>query len=506
MAPQHVWAPSNGIEAADSAALRLHKVLAVAQLGSTGRAAATYIVLAGLQRGMSLLILPFITHAMSTVEYGAASMLSAASVLITALIAGPLIPLVVRAAARGEEDGPALLRTLGAYCYIVLPIVIGLAAGAVAMFVPQILGVKGSIWGIELLAIGFQPVASTFALWVARAREDLPRFVWISTISVAATAASKVVFIVDLQWGVLGWVVSDLISAILTAVLAVWLVRLPNARLSSTHIRYAINFTLPLIPHSASIWALSSLSRPAMAAVSSLEQVGLLSFGLALAAVAGLILAEINAALLPHYSQETFPAPTGKTSEAVKWQLIAAVVIPAVVGCGVVIAGRVLFAEAYWPSFSLTGVLLAGQAAYGLYVIPMNFLTQTAGLPKYSGLASASGAAVILVGILILGQRYGAAGVTFITAGGYLTMAVVALILTRTNKLCISWSSWRPLLPAGGLAVGGLVSNVAALAAPMGSTVQWTLTGVCLILVTAGVYSGTRTKVRVLVPDQTEAD
>lgn len=487
-ARQHVWGPSDALP---------ETVVVVARLGMTGRAAATYVGLAGLQRGMSLLILPFITHAMSTIEYGAASMLSAASILLTALIAGPLIPLVVRAAARGEEDGPAVLRALGAYCYLVLPIVIGLVAGAVALFVPEILGVRGAVWGIELLAIGFQPAASSFALWVARGREDLPRFVWISSISVAAIVTSKLVFIVVLQLGVLGWVISDLISAILTAVVAVCLVRLPQARLTPAHIRYAVNFTLPLIPHSASIWALTSLSRPAMAAVSSLEEVGLLSFGLNLAAVAGLILTEINAAMLPSYSQETFPAPTEKTAETVKWQLVAAIAVPAIVGCGVAIAGRVLFAESYWPSFFLTGVALVGQAAYGLYIVPMNFLTQTAGLPKFSALASASGAVVILVGILVLGHRYGAVGVAFVTAAGYLTMAAVALVLTRINKLAIAWRSWLPLLPALGLTLSGLACNVAALASPVGSTVQWTLTGVCLAFVGAGGVWATRANVRV---------
>lgn len=461
----------------------------MARLGTTGRAAATYVLLAGLQRGISLFMLPFITHAMSTVEYGAASMLSAASVLITALMAGPLIPLVVRATARGEEDGPVVLRTIGTYCYLVLPIAVALVSGGVALFVPEMLGVKGAIWAIELLAIGLQPAASTFALWVARAREDMPRFVWISSISVAVTAISKLVLVVVLQLGVLGWVMSDLISAVIAAVLAVCLVRLPRARLSSRCLRYAVNFTLPLIPHSASLWALNSLSRPAMAAVSSLEQVGLLSFGLTLSAVAGLILLEINAALLPHYSREIFPAPTGETAAAVKWQLILAFLVPATVGCGVAIAGRWLFAEAYWPSFFLTGVMLLGQAAYGLYYLPMNFLTQTAGLPKYSAAVSAPGAVVILLGVLLVGHRHGAVGVSYVTAAGYLTMAASALLITRIQRLAIVWRSWLPLWPAVGLAAASLACSVAALASPLGSTVQWTLTGTSLLLTAVAVVS-----------------
>jgi O-antigen/teichoic acid export membrane protein len=444
-------------------------------------------LLAGLQRSVSLLILPFISHAMSPADYGAASMLSAASLLLIAVIAAPLIQLVIRAAARGEEDGPALLRVAGAYCYFQLPIVVALAATAFALFVPEFLGISGFIWGIELLAIGFQPAASIFALWVSQAREDLRRFILLSSTSVLVTAASKLVLVVGMQLGVLGWAISDLLSACLSAVLAISLVRLPRVRVASRHVRSVLSFSLPLIPHSASVWALSSLSRPAMAAVSSLYQVGLLSFGLNLASVASLVLAEFNRAVLPRYSREVFRAPTHETQAAVTLQLIAAFVVPAAVGCGVAVAGPWIFADAYWPSFALTGVLLIGQAGYGLYLIPMNYLTQTAGRPKYSALATGAGAVVILVSILVVGHRYGAVGVSFATAAGYLTMAAVAMILVVVLKLDIAWSSWLGHWPEIILGAAALLCSAAALASPVRSSLGWTFTGFCLVLILGAV-------------------
>ncbi len=146
-----------------------------------------------------------------------------------------------------------------------------------------------------------------------------------------------------------------------------------------------------------------------------------MSFGLNLASVAILVLSESNRAVLPRYSCEVFPAPTRETFAPVAWQLIAAFLVPAIVGGagGVAAVGGFIFAEAYWPSFFLTGVLLVGQAAYGLYLIPMNYLTQTAGLPKFSSLASGSGAVLILVSILLLAPpRYGAEGVAYATRRG----------------------------------------------------------------------------------------
>lgn len=455
------------------------------KLGRTAGAAATYIVLATLQRGLSLLVLPFVTRAISPAEYGAASTLAAASVFLTAIIATPLIQLIVRAAARGEENGPAVLRAAGLYCYVLLPVVVSVVAVLVIAWAPDILGVQGKLWGLELLAVAFQPAASVFGLWVSQAREDLRRFVLISSVSVIATVVSKLLFVVVFQMGVLGWVLSDLFSAVVSAVLAFAVVRIPQVRLETHHIRYLLRFTLPLVPHSASLWALMYVSRPAMAAVSSLEQVGILSLGLNLAQLAGMVLVETNRAVLPRFSRETFPAPTHETRDPVRWQLMASLGVPAVVGFGTVIAGPWIFPSDYWPAFAITGILLIGQAAFGLYFIPMNYLTQTAGHSRYSALASGAGAAVILVLILLLGRRFGAAGVAYATSAGYLTMAAVALLLTRVDKLAIAWRAWRRNLPEIWLALGALACSAIALADGVRSTLGWLLSAVG-ILVTVG--------------------
>jgi len=464
-------------------------------MGSTGRAAAIYVLLAGLQRGVSLLILPFITHAMSVTDYGAASMLSAASLLLAAIIATPLIQLIIRAAARSDNDGPALLRISGAYCYVVLPITAALIAAGVALFIPVALGVPGTIWAIELLAIGLQPATSTFALWVAQAREDLSRFAWISSSSIFAIAASKLIFVVVLNMGVFGWVLSDLLSSAAAALVALALIRVPRASVSARHIRYALSFTLPLIPHSASLWALTSLSRPIMAGVSTLQQVGLLSFGLNLAQLAGLVLAETNRAVLPRYSRENFPAPSNLTLQPVRWQIIAAFVMPASVGFGIAVVGPLIFPEEYWSSFGLTGVLLLGQAAYGLYLIPMNYLTQTAGLPRYSSIASGSGAFTILILILLLGHNHGALGVAYATTAAYAVMAAVALALTAIHRLEISWSAWRGGWPEISLAAAALSCASIALSRWNTGIGFWILSGCGSALIAVAGTVTTRRKI-----------
>ncbi len=438
--------------------------------GNKFSAVATYTILAALQRGISFLILPFITHAMTPSEYGAASILAAGSLLLTALLANPPAVLIPRAAARGEENGDAHLRLIGIYCYLVLPIFAALLAAGVTLFAPNILGVPGYIWGIELVAIGLQPLASTFALSVLQARENLRGFALVSLASVATSAGLKLVFVVVLQKGVLGWALSDLFTASVAAILAIALVRLPRVRVTRDHFRYVLNFSVPLVPHSISLWALMFLSRPAMATVAPLDQVGLFSFALNLAQLAGLILTEANRGVLVHYAREKFPSPSDEMVGIVKWQLIAAVVAPTIVGCGVAAAGPWLFAESFWPAFSTTGVLLVAQVGLGLYFIPMNYLTQSAGITRYSAIASGAGAAVLFGGILLLGRSYGADGVAFATAVGYFVMFLTAAALVAVHRLNIAWRTWFSAWPTVLLAASSLGLAIEALRLPAASS------------------------------------
>jgi O-antigen/teichoic acid export membrane protein len=466
--------------------------VAVARLGTTGRVAATYLLLAGLQRGVSLLILPFITHAMSPAEYGAASMLTAASLLVVAILAGPLDTLVIRTVPRGGEDAPGLLRVAGVYCYILLPVTAALVATGFALFVPTFLDVPGSYWAIEILAIGFSSAMTMFALPMVKARQDLPRFVWLAGSSVVFVAVSKLMLLVVWQLAVVGWVISDLISALLSAAVAMALVRPPRARVTQDHVRAVARFAVPLIPHLASIWAITSLSLPALALVSTFAQVGLLSVGLSVASTASFVTFEINRAVQPRYSRETFPAPTQQTYAPVRWQIVLAAAVPAAVGAALALVGQWVFAEPYWPSFALTAVLLVAQAAFGLYPIAINYLVLTAGLPHYSALATGTGAAIILVSIFIFGRDYGAVGVAYATTAGYLAMAAVAIMLTRLTRLDISWRRWAMCWPDIAVGTAALACSVAALSCPVGSAPSRILAGGCLVLLFGAAILVTR--------------
>lgn len=457
----------------------------ISGLGQTGRAAVAYLMLAGLQRGVVLLILPFISRVMSPSEYGAASMLTATSILLVALLATPLDALVFRTAPRGGDDAPGILRVAGLYCYVVLPLVGMLIAAGFAMFVPDLLGVDGKIWAIEIVAIAFQPAMTVFALPMVKSHQDLIRFAWLAGSSIVILASTKMILIVGMRLSLMGWVISDLVTALLSAVLAMALVRPPRTRVSMRHIHSVARFAIPLIPHQASYWAITSLTRPALAAVSTLAQVGLLSIGLNVASTVTIAMTEINRAVQPLYSRESFPAPTERTFSPVRWQIVLSVMIPAATAALFALFGQWVFPQSYWPAFPLTGILLIGQAAYGLYPIAINYLVLTAGLPKYSVLATGAGASIILVSILIFGADFGAFGIACATAIGYIAMASVAFGLTRLAKLEIQWHAWSKCWPEFTAGAAALTFGVAALGSSVGSSQSRVLAVIAVVLVTA---------------------
>jgi O-antigen/teichoic acid export membrane protein len=361
-----------------------------------------------------------------------------------------------------------------------LPAFAAAIAAVFACFIPEFLDVSGRIWALEIVAIGFQPAMTVFALPVVQSRQDLRKFVWLAGSSVTVLAISKIVFVVICQLSVVGWVIGDVVTAAVSAILAMTLVRPPKARITTQHIRTVANFAIPLIPHKASYWAITSLSRPALATVSTLTQVGLLSLGLNIASTVSLAVAEINRAVQRRYSLETFPAPTSNTFSPVRWQIMLALSLPAAVGAALALAGRWIFAEPYWAAFALTGVLLVGQAAYGLYPIAVNYLVLTAGMPRYTAIATGSGAIIILSAIFVVGREYGASGVAYATALGYIAMAAVAVLLTRFTKLDISWRAWATCWPEITASFVALGCSVAALLCSANSTFAWLFACGCI--------------------------
>lgn len=446
-----------------------------------GRTTITYLLFGFLQRGMTFLLLPFVTRVMTPQEYGGVSVVVAGGALFSIVFGSALESAVFRWTVRKDDSSAEVLRISAFYLYLILPAGAVLVSALLLILDTPIFFVDQRIWAIEVLACGLMPVVSFYALPFVRARNDLRRFVVISSVSIFCLFSGKLIFVIILGQGLFGWVISDLIAAIIGFAVSLVVVRQPRSGRPMSETGLLLRFALPLIPHRTAFWALTSLSRPAMAAVIPLGQVGIYALGFNFSSVASMVLVELNRALLAEYSAESFPAPGKRTRTIARLQIVAAVIAPTAVGAIVAVASPLLIGAEFSESIPLIAILMIAQSMYGMYLIPANYTVQTAGHTRSNWISSVLGACFIFISILVFGFYVGMTGIAFFTAIGYLIMAISALVITYRIPLKINWSQLG--LPRAFTALSLIAFALMALALCAGSAEWRVIVGVCSAIV-----------------------
>ncbi len=378
---------------------------------------------------------------MTPESYGAISVIVSGSALFGVVLGSAFESAVFRWSARSEPESRDVLRFAAVHIYMVVPL-LSLAAATVLWFQDEtFLSVPSRMWAIEVLANGLIPAMSFYALPRARALNNLRRFVILSGSSILILTLGKVLFVIVFTGGLLGWVLSDLVAAAFGFLLAFLTYRPPTRRRGLAGVRrQLLGYVLPLIPHRTAFWALSSLSRPAMTLSIPLAQIGLFSAAFNFASIASIVLVELNRAFLTEYSKERFPAPSNLTRRVVRVQMLASIAVPGIVGASLSVAAPFLLSTSFQSAEPIVALLLIAQIAYGIYLVPTNYVVQTAGLTGLSWIASVAGALVIFVVILVAGETIGIKGVGLATVGGYVVMAILAFVLLSRHRLEVDWS------------------------------------------------------------------
>ena len=120
--------------------------------GAMGRSMALFTSLALAQRSISLLLLPFVTRAMSAEEYGIVSILTAAGALLPTLLGSAVEQGVFRATVRSDQNQDTSQRNVlsAAWWWLAAlgPAICFLAAGLLLLYGESILQVPASLWAI----------------------------------------------------------------------------------------------------------------------------------------------------------------------------------------------------------------------------------------------------------------------------------------------------------------------------------------------------------------------
>lgn len=422
------------------------------------RAAVAYTALGVLQRGLALLLLPFLTRAMSIEEFGAASLLLVGNLLLVVLFTAGTDQAVLHATAKELED-PSRRGDLRAarvwLLYIVPPSALALAVLVWFMNL-SFLGVHGTLWAIEVVAAGLGSFAISYAAPRLRVQRRIWAYAVLCSITVIATVGSRISLVVGLQLGPTGWALSDLITGCITFIAAIAIVGRRDLPQLRPRARSLARFALPLLPSALSLWAMTSLNRPLAAVVLSLDAVGLLSAAASAAGAALIVCVELNRALQPEYAREGFPAPMPNSAAAMHLQLWACITVAVLTCLLTPLFVRVVLPASYTSIEPVLAILSLSPVVWTLWAIANNITILTARDTRWSWLGTISGAMVLCAGTAPLGSAFGIEGIGMVTVAAYGAMATVALLTLRALRLDVS-------LRIGGLNIAWMLSSGAAL-------------------------------------------
>lgn len=387
---------------------------------------------------MAFILLPFVTRVLTPAEYGLISVVVALMTLASSCIAGVVEPIYFRAVVRAEENVVAAGRL---YLLWVVPIASLMVAALLCMVAPRGPGV--TVWAAAAAAAGISAASGVYGLAHARATDNMQTFLALSLTTIAVGALAKLAFLGWLLPGPLGWVLSDLLTSVVSWVLTVALIRSTTAT-SISPVLALLRVAWPLMPQRLALWGMVFMNRPLLALFLASSEIGLFSLAVNLAAVATMLLMEINRASHLEFSKEEFPAPTDLTRDAARLTATASLLIPAALAGGVAATAPLFIGQRFSDAIPILGVLLIGQVLYGYHLIPMNYVVLTAGKYRWSSVPSLAGT-VFLVIVTVIG---GATGSLIVAAAGPLSAYLVALLaarsLVRFERLDVNYARILP--------------------------------------------------------------
>lgn len=412
--------------------------------GLLGRSG-TYALSDILKQAINFLLLPLYTAYLSTADYGALSIaLAAAAVLEVAYGLG------LRSAVgrlyfdqRDERQVRAFAGTLALFL-----------AGFGAVMTVLLLAVGPALWPLlgqdevpfspyivlVLLTVPLNNLGLSLVLPLYYVRGQAVRYAAFSLFSFAMVTGGTVLFVVGLGQGAAGALWGRWIAALIVLVPTLAILR-RNARpvFDRAQLRAALAFSLPLVPHLISAWALNFSDRIILGNFVSLDDVGLYAVGYQFGLVVSVLIAGMNNAWTPWY----FRVSTQGGGAPVPRFATYYVMLIAALGVGAALLAReavaIMTAPSYHAAWTIVPLVVLGYVINGLVARFMDVLL----LHKRTGVVPlttiAAGVANIAFNLVAI-PRLGILGAAYGTVFGYVVrLALTAYYAARTAPLPFEW-------------------------------------------------------------------
>lgn len=349
---------------------------------AAGRTAGIYLLANALYASIPFFLLPLLTRYLEPRQYGQVAMFH---VLLGAV--GAFVGLTVDGAASrkyfDEDLGPAdMQRFIGACLQIVL-LTAAIALCLVSVFGNRLSGlldmpVAWLLWTVVACA-GTVVVQLRLGQWMVR--RQAWAFSALQMGQALLNAAISIVLVVGLHWGAEGRIAGQVVSVVLASALAVYL--LARDRLLSffswepRYWREALRFGVPLVPHIAGIYLLSTFDRMVVNTRLGLSEAGIYLVAVQLSSAVTLVFDAVNKAYVPWLfgmlGRNDVVENRRIVSLTYRWYAAIAAGVVAAFLLGPLLVPFVV-GERYAAATQLFGWLCLGQGLAGMYLMVTNYV------------------------------------------------------------------------------------------------------------------------------------
>jgi O-antigen/teichoic acid export membrane protein len=255
----------------------------VEQLGTAVRHSAVYGFGSVVAKAIGFLMVPFYTHYLNPVDYGILEILDLSMSLLGMLLNMGITTALLRGYAGAKTPAEKKQAVGTAFLFVVLTGLFTFAAGlsAVKPVASMLFGAQVPagylLMSFSSLILGY---ITNLPRTYLRALEASGAFVFVDTASLILMLGLNILFIAVLKVGLVGILLSSLISASLQAiVLSVWLIKAVGLRFNGPLLRQMVNFGLPLIFSNLALFTLNFADRFFLKHFQSLDAVGVYAVG-----------------------------------------------------------------------------------------------------------------------------------------------------------------------------------------------------------------------------------
>jgi O-antigen/teichoic acid export membrane protein len=426
------------------------------------RASFAYALATGLQRALAFLLLPFFTRAVSPAEYGQLSLAVSITGIATILFAGGLEVAVLRTHFQLSEDPEGQQRHIRTVwtALLVAPILIALIVTAAAWpFLEGASVVSSENLGLALIAAALSVGGTVVPFAILRSEQRLREYLAIGVTLAVSTTVGTVLLVVVLGLGITAWLAAIVAANALTLVVALWVTPFPlRAGFDRAMLLGSVRFSLPLLPHFVSQWALRVADQFLLATMVVISQVGIYSLAASIAAPAGILLSTLNGGFMPSY------AAAGKSShrrralaDVVDLQLVLVMLITLAAACLGPAVVHLLASPRYGDAAELAPWLILGYGLLGAYYVPLSISILTHDRRWGVPVVTTIGAVVNIVAVLALVPPFGLTGAAAATPLGYGVLLAGLCFYVRDSDVRVPWPKILAVAAICGLAYLGAV-------------------------------------------------